>query len=172
MIEGVCTELRVPYFAHRGNNSQTLQYEAGKRFQEYSDLGLIPVVLHLADHDPNGIDMTRDNRERLALYARQPIEVRRIGLNIGQVERYRPPPNFVKDTDTRTSGYVERFGTEECWELDALPPTVIADLIRAEIEPMIDRPIRNAAEHQERVHRLELERAADRWSDIEALLFE
>ena len=116
--------------------------------------------------------MTRDNRERLALYARQPIEVRRIGLNIGQVERYRPPPNFVKDTDTRTSGYVERFGTEECWELDALPPTVIADLIRAEIEPMIDRPIRNAAEHQERVHRLELERAADRWSDIEALLFE
>ena len=26
-------------------------------------------MLHLADHDPNGIDMTRDNDERLALYA-------------------------------------------------------------------------------------------------------
>src|SRR5262249_2831112 len=26
VVEGVCTELRVPYFAHRGNNSQTLQY--------------------------------------------------------------------------------------------------------------------------------------------------
>ena len=68
VIEGVCTELRVPYFAHRGNNSQTLQYQAGKRFAGYLDHGLIPLVLHLADHDPNGIDMTRDNIERLALY--------------------------------------------------------------------------------------------------------
>jgi hypothetical protein len=30
-----------------------------------------------------------------------------------------PPPNFVKETDTRTSGYRDRFGTDECWELDA-----------------------------------------------------
>jgi hypothetical protein len=34
VIEAICTELRVPYFAHRGNNSQTLQYQAGKRFAE------------------------------------------------------------------------------------------------------------------------------------------
>ena len=27
VIEGICTEYRVPYFAHRGNNSQTLQYQ-------------------------------------------------------------------------------------------------------------------------------------------------
>jgi len=37
VIEGVCTELRVPYFATIGNNSQTLQYQAGKRFAEYFD---------------------------------------------------------------------------------------------------------------------------------------
>lgn len=36
VIEGVCTELRVPFFAHRGNNSQTLQYQAGKRFGNIS----------------------------------------------------------------------------------------------------------------------------------------
>jgi hypothetical protein len=66
VIEGVCTEYRVPYFAHRGNNSQTLQHEAGKRFAGFLDQGLIPLVLHLADHDPNGIDMTRDNQSRAA----------------------------------------------------------------------------------------------------------
>jgi len=102
VIEDVCTELRVPYFAHRGNNSQTLQYQAGKRFARYLDQGLIPLVLHLADHDPNGIDMTRDNIERLALYARADIEVRRIALNMDQVRRYNPPPSFVKEGDTRT----------------------------------------------------------------------
>jgi hypothetical protein len=58
------------------------------------------VVLHLADHDPNGIDMTRDNTERLAMYARQRVEVRRLALNIDQARRYNPPPNFAKETDT------------------------------------------------------------------------
>jgi hypothetical protein len=93
VIEGVCNEFRVPYFSHRGNNSQTLQHEAGQRFARYLDQGLIPLVLHLADHDPNGIDMTRDNLERLALYARDGIEVRRIALTIDQVRQYNPPPS-------------------------------------------------------------------------------
>jgi hypothetical protein len=68
--------------------------------------------------------MTRDNIERLALYARTKNEVRRIALNMEQARRYSPPPSFVKEGDTRTTGYRERFGTEECWELDALSPTV------------------------------------------------
>jgi hypothetical protein len=90
VAEGVCTELRVPYFAHRGNNSQTLQYQAGKRFARYLDLGLIPLILHLADHDPNGIDMTRDNEQRLKLYTRAEIEIRRIALNLDQVRLIQP----------------------------------------------------------------------------------
>jgi hypothetical protein len=39
------------------------------------------------------------------------------------------------------------FGTDECWELDALAPNVITNLIRREIERMVDerawaRPVR------------------------------
>ena len=48
------------------------------------------------------------------------------------------PPNPAKDTDSRYEGYAEQFGTD-CWELDALDPTVIADLVRAELEVIIDR---------------------------------
>jgi hypothetical protein len=170
VVEGVCTELRVPYFAHRGNNSQTLQYQAGKRFTEYLDQGLIPLVLHLADHDPNGIDMTRDNIERLALYARQEVEVRRIALNMDQVRQHNPPPSFVKDGDMRTSGYRERFGTDECWELDALSPTLIADLIRTEIEQLIDWPKWRSAQAREERRRGLLDTAAANWSKVEKLL--
>jgi hypothetical protein len=154
----------VPYFAHRGNNSQTLQYQAGKRFAEYLDQGLIPLVLHLADHDPNGIDMTRDNIQRLALYARHEIGVRRIALNMNQVRQYNPPPSFVKDGDTRTSGYRERFGTDECWELDALSPTLIADLIRTEIEQLIDWPKWRSAQASEERTRALLDTAAANWT--------
>jgi hypothetical protein len=87
VIAGVSTELRVPYFSTRGNCSQTLLYEAGQRFAGYIDQGLVPLVIHLADHDPNGIDMTRDICERLKLYTRGEVEVRRIALNMDQVRR-------------------------------------------------------------------------------------
>jgi hypothetical protein len=164
VIEGVCTELRVPYFAHRGNTSQTLQYQAGRRFAGFIDQGLIPLVLHLADHDPNGIDMTRDNERRLALYARADIEVRRIALNMDQVEHYNPPPNFVKEADTRTSGYRERFDTDECWELDALSPAVIATLIRDEIEALINQRKWKTALTSETRGRTLLTSAAQNWT--------
>jgi hypothetical protein len=170
VVEGVCTESRVPYFAHRGNNSQTLQYQAGKRFAEYLDQGLIPLVLHLADHDPNGLDMTRDNIKRLALYARQEVEVRRIALNMDQVREFNPPPSFVKDGDTRTSGDRERFGTDECWELDALSPTVISELIRTEIEALIDQWRWNAAKAKEHQGRKLLAGVAANWTKVEKLL--
>jgi hypothetical protein len=170
VIEDICTEFRVPFYAQRGNDSSTLQYQAGRRFARFLDLGLKPLVLHLADHDPNGIDMTRDNQERLALYARHEIEVRRIGLNMDQVRGHQPPANFAKETDARTPDYVKRFGTEKCWELDALSPTVIADLIRAEIEPMIDRAKWRRAEASERRGQKHLAAVAANWTKVEKML--
>jgi hypothetical protein len=119
VIEGVCREYRLPYFACRGNNSESEQYKAGKRFELDLANCLIPTVLHPGDHDPNGLDMTRDNRDRLAMFARRGVEARRLALNMDQVERYRPPPNFAKETDTRYPACVKDFG-ERCWELDAL----------------------------------------------------
>ena len=166
VIEGVCNEFRVPYFSHRGNNSQTLQYEAGKRFARYLDQGLIPLVLHLADHDPNGLDMTRDNIKRLRLYARDDIEVRRIALNMDQVVQYNPPPNFVNEDDKRTAGYREQFDTDKCWELDALSPTVIADLIRDEIETLIDASKWKTAIAKEKRGRRQIEAVAANWAMV------
>jgi hypothetical protein len=63
--------------------------------------------------------MTRDNRDRLAEYSRQDVEVRRLALNMDQVERYAPPPNYAKETDSRYAAYVRDYSTTECWELDA-----------------------------------------------------
>src|SRR5262245_18572311 len=170
VIEGVCTEYRVPYFATRGNASATLLYEAGKRFARYLDQGLIPVVLHLADHDPKGVDMTRDLEERLARYARQEIEVRRIALTRAQVRRYRLPPNFTKEKDKLTPKYRAQFGTDECWELDALSPTVIADLIRSEIEGLIEAKAWKRAQAGEKRGIKLITRVSENWSEVTTML--
>lgn len=169
VIEDVCTESRVPYYAHRGNDSQTLIHAAGKRFAKYLGQGLIPVVLHLADHDPAGIDMTRDIRERVALYARCDVEVRRVALDLKQVRRYRPPPNFVKDTDTRSGGYRAQFGTDKCWELDALSPAVIAGLIRAELDTLINPARWRAAISKEDRGRKQILAVVQNWDKVEKL---
>jgi hypothetical protein len=169
VIEEVCNEYRVPYFACIGNNSQSEQRKAGRRFADHIEDGLIPLVLHLGDHDPNGLDMTRDNRERLSMFAGTDIEVRRIALNMDQVRRYNPPPNFGKETDKHYPAYIKQYG-RECWELDALSPTVIAELIRAELEQMIDWPLWQERTAAEQRNRDLLGIVAENWPRVENIL--
>jgi hypothetical protein len=163
VIAGVCTEFRTPYYAHRGNPSTSDLYEAGRRFADVIDQGQVPLVLHLADHDPNGLDMTRDIRERLELYTREPAEVRRLGLNLNQVRRYRLPPNYAKEDDTRYDAYVTEFGTEECWELDALRPDVLNALVRSELEKLVNERAWRRAAAAEKRNRAKLAKAANEW---------
>lgn len=136
-IQGVCERNRVPYFACRGNVSTSELWKAGRRLQDYIEQGQDVVVLHLGDHDPSGIDMTRDNQRRLSLFAEEEIDVRRIALNMDQVRRYNPPPNPVKMTDSKADGYISKFGTK-CWELDALEPRVMVKLIQDAIDDIRD----------------------------------
>ena len=83
---------------------------------------------------------------------------------------YAPPPNFAKETDTRYDAYVRKFGTTDCWELDALSPTVISDLIRDEITELIDESKWKSALTMEKRNRGLLHRAAENWSKVEKLL--
>lgn len=133
VIEPICQELRVPYFSCRGYASQTTLFDAGRRMRNIKD----PTIFHLGDHDPSGIDMTRDIRARVSMFAEQPVNVVRLALNMDQIEEFDPPPNPAKMTDSRAEDYVRRHGNDS-WELDALSPVTIADLIRTAVTEMID----------------------------------
>ncbi len=137
VIGVICNKLEVDFFACKGYNSQSEQWRAGQRFADYVRKGQRPIVFHLGDHDPSGIDMTRDNRERLETFAGVPVQVVRLALNMNQVERYNPPPNYAKITDSRFGDYRRQFG-EECWELDALEPHVIQQLIEDAVRRLRD----------------------------------
>lgn len=134
VIEQVCMENDVDFFACRGYVSASELYNAGKRMgRRWNDENVETIVLHLGDHDPSGIDMTRDNQERLSLFAGYYVQVERIALNMTQVEQYSPPPNFAKQTDSRHGEYAAMYG-ENSWELDALEPRVIRDLINEHVD--------------------------------------
>jgi len=132
VIEPVCKELDIPFFACGGNVSESAIWNAAYyRFRPNRHRQVI--ILHLGDHDPSGIDMTRDNSDRLKIL-KSHAELRRIALNFDQIKKYNPPPNKTKDGDTRAAKYVKKYGTNETWELDALEPRVISKLIRQHVD--------------------------------------
>ena len=165
VIEPACRDLDIAYFACRGYTSQSEQWRAGKRFAEYEAQGQKPVVLHFGDHDPSGIDMTRDNQDRLDMFSRYGVSVRRLALNMDQVETYDPPPNPAKLTDSRCSGYIARYGPNS-WELDALDPPVIDRLIRDAVAEIRDDDLWEAAVAREDEARGVLQAVSDNWTEI------
>lgn len=138
VVSKACNPLDVPYFSCRGYVSSSEMWVAGyKRCKAYLAEGQIPLILHLGDLDPSGVDMTRDIEERLATYSENYIEVKRIALHPEHVTQYTLPPNPAKISDTRAVEFIERYGVNS-WELDALPPTVLKDLITDEINQYLD----------------------------------
>lgn len=165
VIEPVCNRNRVPFFACRGYTSQSEAWEAGQRFNEYGANDQSVVILHLGDHDPSGIDMTRDNDARLTMFADLAnVTVRRLALNEEQVAQYKPPPNPAKLTDSRATGYIERFGYQS-WELDALEPKVIAALIHDNIQEFVDEDAWAEAMDKEEAMKARLSETAEKWVD-------
>jgi len=164
VIEGICTELDVPYFACRGYTSQSEMWGAAQRLMEREKAGKKTFIIHLGDHDPSGIDMTRDIQDRLELFGSTAV-IHRIALNFDQVENYSPPPNPAKTTDSRYESYRALHG-EESWELDALEPRTIVDLIRDEIEVHIDQDAWEEALSRQQTGRSQLGKVSQRWNNV------
>lgn len=183
VLEDACVPLDVPYFSCRGYTSQSEVWGAAQRLRQYIKHGQNVQILHLGDHDPSGVDMTRDIRDRLFLFvatdlfqqegysrgdavatARDSLTVNRIALNMDQIEEFNPPPNPAKFTDARFESYVEQFG-RECWELDALPPDVLSQLITDEIMAVRDHVSWEREERKENRDKSVIRKISQRWGE-------
>jgi len=168
ILDAVCPELDVPYFSCRGFNSQSEMWAAGRRMVTRAEHGQQTVVLHLADHDPSGIGMSHDIAKRLTMFTTRHLKtanvftLRRIALNMKQVERYNPPPNFAKVTDPRYKKYRETYG-ESSWELDALDPAVLVRLVRRKVAKWVDAEKMSAAVARQEDARSQLQTVSGQW---------
>ena len=163
VIEPICRQLDITYLACKGYYSQSAMWRAAQRIQAVQECAQEIVILHLGDHDPSGLDMTRDIEERLTLFG-VGVEVRRIALNMQQVEQYNPPPNFAKLSDTRASKYVDIYGNES-WELDALDPKVITGLIKTAVDEYTDQNKRQELTELQELQKQRLTYIADHWQE-------
>lgn len=145
VLEPICRQWDLPLLPARG-------YPSASTLREFAKERIIGttsqiVVLHLGDHDPSGIDMTRDLFERLNTFARDSAEINfhRIALTMEQIEEVKPPANPAKTTDARFESYRRQFG-DESWELDALTPQYLHTLIEFYVRKYIDPEIWNNSE--------------------------
>lgn len=170
IVEGVCEELDVPYFSCRGYTSVSEMWAGAMRLRGHMRNHQVPVILHFGDHDPSGMDMTRDIGKRLETFMGG-LEVRRLALNWDQIQEFSPPPNPTKLGDSRAAAYITEFG-HESWELDALEPSVLVNLIRDTVIEFRDDDKWAQMVEREDEDRALLSKASERWQELVTVLEE
>ena len=167
VIDVACTQLDVPYYACRGYASLSEMFEASRRFDRFFDrLGQDITILYLGDHDPSGMDMTRDIDDRLRMFTKGwGVKVKRIALNMPQIEALQPPSDPAKVSDSRHRKYVRKYG-HESWELDALEPRFINNLIIHEINEIRDYDLWKEMADRFEKERDQLDEIAERFEEV------
>ena len=176
VVGSAAREWDVPYFSCKGYVSTSAMWDAAHNRFLKSKLDHVQdtIIIHLGDHDPSGVQMTEDIERRVRIFSQDydggdhpTIEVRRIALNLGQVDEYNPPPNPAKTTDSRYQAYVDECDVTDSWELDALEPSIIAELICNEIQDIVVSKLMAVEKHRQREERRQLKLVTSRWGQIQ-----
>lgn len=126
----ISQKYHIRLMVNRGYSSVSAMYEA------YQRLNSGDTILYFGDHDPSGMDMIRDIRERLEEFGLE-VNVKPIALTMDQIRQFNPPPNPAKITDPRAKWYIREYG-QTSWELDALPPQELMRLAEEAVKDLVD----------------------------------
>jgi hypothetical protein len=205
ILRRTTAKYHVKLVVNKGYTSSSAIYNAYERVIEAFKNDQKFVILYFGDHDPSGLDMVRDIKERLILFLSQGRKIHKlndfeeklqnwwdakgynvytmvddghisqkcgeklmggeahykyydewdyariklylderdmfkvipIGLTMEQIKKYSLPPNPTKITDSRADKYIKKFG-KTCWEVDALNPKTLTEIVELNIQRNID----------------------------------
>jgi hypothetical protein len=169
----VCKQWDVPFTANKGYSSSSAMYEASRRYLRRAEQGKGLYILYLGDHDPSGIDMTRDVDDRFKLFLNQNLglheseglhEVQRLALNMDQIKKFKSPENPAKLTDSRSNSYIKKFGRSS-WELDAIEPKRLAKLVSDAIAKLVDKKAWQKSGEAQQAGRNYIKKIAEEYND-------
>ncbi len=147
VLEPITSDFHVHLLVNRGYSSISAMRDSSLRFRIAAQEGKSCYLLYLGDHDPSGEDMVRDISARLG-ELRADIELTKIALTREQIDEHQLPPNPAKMSDPRAAKYVDEHGNES-WEVDALPPAVLNDILTGSLEELLDRDRYEAVKEKE-----------------------
>ena len=159
VLEPIAKKYHIVLMVNRGYSSQSAMYESARRINDNMDeYGCDDsTILYLGDLDPSGEDMVRDINERMEMFGCF-ASVEKVALNMEQVNYYNLPPNPAKMSDSRAAAFIAKYGTNS-WEVDAIPPKTLQQIISSTIEASLDMDMMNAIKAKEEADKLPLEDA-------------
>lgn len=134
-LYNVAEPYSVPVYSSGGFDSLTAKKNLADRICQ---IAKPCVILHLGDLDPSGVSIFESVAEDVSAFVEADkfgdgVTFERIALTLEQVRKYELPTAPPKATDTRSKGW--SGGT--C-QLEALPPDVIASILRKAIDDRFD----------------------------------
>lgn len=139
IFKRVTEPFHIKLMVNRGYSSCSAMYQAAERFRKAERNGQLPVILYFGDHDPSGLDMVRDVRDRLETFGVE-VEVNAVALNMAQIKQYDLDPNPAKLSDSRAPEYIAKHGYSS-WELDAIDAPDLESMAREALEEYLDMDV-------------------------------
>jgi hypothetical protein len=123
------------------------------------------IAIYVGDYDPSGLCMSeRDLPARLVKYEGQHVKLRRIALTREQAEgrNLLSFPVSDKRKDPRYNWFVANYG-QQCWELDAMDPNDLRNLVETEIKSLIDEEVWQRSKARSEAEQQSLELVLQQW---------
>jgi hypothetical protein len=121
------------------------------------------IILYVGDFDPSGMYMSEvDLPNRFSKYDGNHIKLKRIALTRADVRGLPSFPATDKRTDPRYQWFVRNYG-KRCWELDAMDPNALRDLVKREIKKLIEPVAWKRCETVNKAERESLRTVLDGW---------
>ena len=156
IVDPVAANYCIPLTIGRGFCSTRPLYDIAERFRKSGKEDL--VLLSISDLDPDGDEITHSVARRLRddfnIAGTQAVKV---ALTTEQVSDLELPPNSerAKRGSPNFKRFVQRYGSDLVYELEAVPPDVLAELLTEAIDNVIDPEAFNdevEAEHEDAAH--------------------
>ena len=152
ILESVAEAYSIPLTISRGMSGPTLKKKIADRYRRSKKRNLILLVV--ADLDPAGDAIAQDIRDAFERDFRihgDRIEVYKVALNIDQVNEMDLEPSMdAKDSSPTYAEFVGRYGVTDAYELEALEPADLQEIVKGAIEYVMDLDAYHAELEQEK----------------------
>jgi ParB-like nuclease domain len=140
ILESVAAKYSIPLTINRGMSGPTVKRKIVQRYLRSKKRNLILLVV--SDLDPAGMTIAQDIRdafERDFGIHESRIQVYKAALTIDQVNEMELEPSMAaKESSPTYAAFVEKYGTTNAYELEALEPVDLQQVLVDAIEEVMD----------------------------------
>ena len=150
----------VPLMSCRGYPSVTYLHSAAEEIARQQK----PAYLYyFGDHDPSGVDITRNVEARLREFApTAEIHFERVAVTLKQIKKLHLPTRPTKTTDSSSKGF-----SGESVEVDAIEPKELRRILRTCISRHLSQEAIDANERTEQLERDSLDEVLQGWREMQ-----